>query len=344
MTTMERTVVVDDIDAGLVRSAAQGDADAFRRLILPFQPALHLHCYRMLGSLHDADDLLQETLLRAWTRMRTFSGRGSFRAWLYQIATNACLDALRRRSRRTLPDARFAPSDPRDPVAPDVTDVPWLEPYPDALLGADGDPEARYLTKESVALAFIAALQFLPPRQRTALILRDVLGWDVPAVAGLLRTSVASVNSALQRARAKVEAMPQAPPPRVDPQILDRYLRAWETGNAEMLASLLQEDVILTMPPSPSWYRGRADVAAFFARVAFHELRGRLRLRPISANGQGGFTIYRWEPATNVHEAMAIKVFTLGRDRIARITGFVDPGLFKPFGLPARLNPALQPL
>jgi RNA polymerase sigma-70 factor (ECF subfamily) len=207
------------------------------------------------------------------------------------------------------------------------------------------------LTRESVALAFVAALQFLPPRQRAALILRDALDWDVSAIASLLRCSAASVNSALQRARGKfktvlgngdTETSAAISSKDVAPEILERYMQAWEAGDADALADLLREDAVLTMPPSPSWYRSRADILAFFSVVAFGEFRGMLHLVPLAANRQPAFAIYRWDSASLAYEAMAIKVLTLDGRLISRITGFIDSDLFRLFALPARVDRPLQ--
>ena len=294
----------------------------FRELVEPHLRALHVHCYRMLGSLHEAEDLVQETLLRAWRRLDTYAGRASFGAWLYGIATNACLDALRRRGPRLLPNAVVPPDDPATAPAPPKTDVAWLEPYPDRLL-EDG-PEEQLDRRESVRLAFVAALQHLPPRQRAVLLLRDVVGWSAKEVAALLGSSPASVTSALQRARAAARRPARRAAAR---RRRGDHRRAvpgrLEAADVAALAALLREDVEMTMPPTPSWYRGRDAVAAFFAAnfVRFPALR----LVPTRANGGPAFAVY------DAESPLAIKVLEVDRRGIASITGFADPSLFRLF-------------
>jgi RNA polymerase sigma-70 factor (ECF subfamily) len=332
-------------DALLARARA-GDEDAFRLLTDPYVRGLHVHCYRLLGSLHDAEDLHQETLLRAWRRLGGFQGRSSFRTWLYKIATNACLDALDQRSRRLLPDAYAPPDDPAEPPAPPEEEAMWVEPYPDGLLdpSGDGDPAARYDALESIELAFVAAMQCLSPLQRAVLILRDVLGFSAREAAAVLETSATSVNSALRRARATLErrlpadarsesALAQLASG--EASLLARFVRAWDDADVDGLVALLREDAILTMPPTPSWYAGRRAIATFFSTVFAGELGGRLRLAPTRANGQPAFAVYLRDPAGDVHRAFALKVLTLRSGEIAAITGFGDPSLFPLFGLPA---------
>lgn len=330
-------------DALLARASA-GDEEAFRLLTAPYVRGLHVHCYRMLGSLHDADDLRQETLLRAWRRLDSFEGRSSFRSWLYKIATNACLDALEQRSRRLLPDMYAPPDDPTAPPAPPEEEGMWVEPYPDTLLDASGDPAGLYDARESIELAFVAAMQYLSPLQRAVLILRDVLDFSARETAAILEASVASVNSALQRARATLERRlpPEArskedagPLASNEASLLARFVRAWDEADVDALVALLREDAILTMPPTPSWYAGRKAIAAFFSTVFAGELGGRLRLAPTRANGQPAFAVYRRDAQGEVHRAFALKVLTLRGGEITAITGFGDPALFRLFGLPA---------
>jgi RNA polymerase sigma-70 factor (ECF subfamily) len=314
------------------------DAEAFERLAGPHRRHLQLHCYRMLGSLQDAEDAVQETFLRAWRRLETFEGRSSFRTWLYRIATNACLDALDRRPPRLLPDEYGPPGDPRRAPAPPVTEGVWLDPYPDALLelleDAEPGPEAVYDVRESVRLAFVAALQHLPPRQRAVLLLRDVLGWSAAEVAGLLEVSVVSVNSSLQRARATLSK--RAPtrdptPAAVERSLLDRYVRAWNEADVDALVALLKEDATLTMPPVPSWFRGRAAIAAFLSTTPFgEEWRGRLRVVPTGANGQPACAVYE-RAEDGVDRPFAVMVLTLDGGSIAAITGFTERRLFPLF-------------
>jgi RNA polymerase sigma-70 factor, ECF subfamily len=313
----------------LVAAARTGDERAFTALTEPHRRALQVHCYRLLGSLHEAEDLVQETMLRAWRRIETFEGRASFAAWLYGIATNACLDALRGRSRRVLPSAVVPPDEPTALPDPPLTDASWLEPYPDQLL-----PEAALERRETVRLAFVAAIQHLPPRQRAVLLLRDVLGWSAPEISALLGSSVASVNSALQRARSAVEDVParETVVPDAEAALADRYLAAFEAADVAGLAALFKEDVELAMPPTPSWYRGRAAVAAFFDALFARYEPGALRLAPTRANGVPAFAVYeRGRP-------LAVKVLELDPGGIAAITGFADPSLFARFGLSESLT------
>lgn len=311
---------------------------------------LQLHCYRMTGSVLEAEDLVQETLLRAWMGRATYAGRASVRAWLYRIATNVCLDAVARRKRRLRPADYGPPEDPDQAARPPVTETLWLEPYPDALLEGLVDlagPEAQIESREAVELAFIAAVQHLPARQRAALLLHDVLGWTAAETAGLFETSVASVNSALQRARATLRhRIPagqdgwrvKATSDRAEREIVARYVRAWEAQDVAGLVALLKQDAELSMPPQPSWYCGRDAVGAFLSSNPLSpEWQGRLRLRPTRANGQPAFAVYHREYAAGEFAAFGIMVLRLDGDSIREIAGFIDPRLFPPFGLPAKL-------
>jgi RNA polymerase sigma-70 factor, ECF subfamily len=296
--------------------------DEFAALVGPHLRALHVHCYRMLGSIQEAEDLVQETLLRAWRRLDTYAGRASFAAWLYGIATNACLDA--RRSPRLLPTAVVEPDDPTATPAPPRTDVAWLEPYPDHML----DPAVEVDRRESVRLAFVAAVQHLPPRQRAVLLLRQVLGWSAREVAALLGTTDASVNSALQRARAslELERLERAPDTE-EAAVVARYVAAWDAADVAGLAALLREDVEMAMPPTPSWYRGRDALTAFFHAHFLRFPAGRLRLVPTRANGMPAFGVYDGDAG------FAIKVLDVDRTGIRSITGFANPSLFRFFEL-----------
>jgi RNA polymerase sigma-70 factor (ECF subfamily) len=295
----------------------------FRELVEPHVRALQVHCYRMLGSLHEAEDAVQETLLRAWRRHDTFGHRSTYRAWLYGIATNECLDALRRRRARVLPSQVAPPDDPSAVPAAPRTDIPWLEPYPDHLL--ETDPAEQLELRETVRLAFVAAVQQLPPRQRAVLLLRDVLGWSAAEVAELLDTSVASVTSALQRARAGVESVP--PLERVSPdgerETVSRYIDAWDAADVAGLAALLKEDVEMTMPPTPSWYRGRRSVTDFFTAHFGRFPAGRLRLVPTRANTVPALAVY------DGGAPFALKVLELHPGGIRSINGFTDPAIFR---------------
>lgn len=322
------------------RMAATEPKQAFVRLAEPFRPELRLHCYRMLGSVHEAEDLVQETYLRAWRSFEQFDD-GSFRAWLYRIATNACLNALesKKSAQRLLPD-QVSAATVKMPGAP-AADVAWLEPYPDVDLEGVADaapgPEARYAARESVQLAFVAALQQLPARQRAALMLCDVLGWPAAEAASLLESSTAAVNSALQRARetlAKTWPEGRTVPPidAAQQQLLVRYLKAWESHDADGFGALLKEDASVVMPPWLEWYVGRETIRAFFAKQ-WQTCAG-LRLRPTGANGQPAFGVYE-RAADGRFAAHSLHVITFAGAEISTVTLFHEPKLFRAFGLPA---------
>jgi RNA polymerase sigma-70 factor (TIGR02960 family) len=327
----------------LIRARA-GDEDAFRQLTDPYRHELLLHCYRILGSLQDAEDLLQETLLAAWRGLGRFEGRASLRAWLYRIATNRCLNMLRDRGRR--PQELPSMAEPPEPTR--HTDPLWLEPYPDALLEGVADtsqaPEARYEMREAVGLAFVAALQHLPPRQRAVLVLRDVLGLRVAEVADMLESSEASVKGVLQRARATLDTrLPaggreRAPLPSSagERELVRRFVDAVERGDIDGIVSLLTVDAWLTMPPQPYEYQGPAAIAGFLHNRQIR--RGApLRLVPTRANGQPAFGCYLPDPQAAIAHAYGLLVLTLQGDRISAITWFVDRSLFPHFGLPRTL-------
>jgi RNA polymerase sigma-70 factor (TIGR02960 family) len=323
--------------------ARAGDEDAFRELTGPYRRELQLHCYRILGSLQDAEDEVQETLLAAWRGLDGFEGRASFRAWLYRIATNRCLNALRHRKRRP----QEVPSMVEPPEPTRRVEPLWLEPYPDVLLEGLADtasgPEARYETRESVGLAFVAALQHLPPRQRAALVLRDVLGFHTAEVAEMLDSSEASVKGALQRARAALDervrpdGRERAPLPRSarERELAGRFAAALEQGDADGVVSLLTDDAWLTMPPQPFEYQGRQAIAGFLRDR--ERVVGRLRLVPTRANGQPGFGCYVPDAHAAIARAQGLMVLTLEGDRISAITWFGDRGMFSHFGLPRTL-------
>jgi len=300
----------------------------------PYRGELVAYCYRMLGSFHEAEDLAQETMLRAWkARDRYDRTRASVRTWLYRIAANACLSALQGRARRPLPSGLGAPSD--DPAAPltPAFDIPWLQPFPDARF----DPGVR----TDLRLALIAAMQLLPPRQRAVLVLREVLEFSAAEVAGQLGTTVAAVNSALQRARAALAGVtdaseitePDDPGVRV---VIDRYVRAFEAADVPALVRLLADEAVLEMPPVPLWYRGRRDYGRFMRRV--FEMRGTgWGVRRLSANGQPAFAAYAPEPGGG-HRRHSLQVFTVAGGRVARNVVFADPAVFESFGLPERVS------
>jgi len=298
--------------------------------VAPHVRELHVHCYRMLGSFHDAEDATQETLLRAWRHLDTFQGRGPLRGWLYRIATT-CLKLLESRRRRRLT------------ARPEGAAVPWLEPYPDRLLDElshDGpDPAAVAEQRESVALAFVVALQQLTARQRAVLVLREVLGWRAAEVAGLLETSVPAVNSALQRARATL-GQARSPAgssatslPAQEQDVLRRFMLAWQRRDLEGLAALLAEDAVLEMPPQSLRYLGREQVARFFGAVPADGRLDRIRLVATRANGQPALAAYL-AAADGAHRAYGVMVLVVVGDGIQTITGFQDASLFQAFGLP----------
>jgi RNA polymerase sigma-70 factor (TIGR02960 family) len=316
-----RTMTGDE----LVAAAKNGDPDAFGRLVDPFRGELQAHCYRMLGSIHDAEDVLQETLVRAWSSLNRFEHRGSIRPWLYKIATNRCLTLLERRGRRELP-TDLAPDAP-------TGETVWLEPYP---LG----PEASYVARESVELAFVAALHHLSALQRAVLVLREVLEFSAREVADLLDTTVASVNSALQRARRIVgprlpDTTQQATLGAIDAQKLAlEYLHAWETGDVDAIVAMLAEDAKYAMPPLPEWYAGHEEIRAFLLRAP---LTSRWRFLPTHANGQIAFGTYMWDEDKGVYLPGGIDVLTLRGARIAAVTAFLTTD-FSLFGLPGELS------
>ncbi len=321
--------------------------EEFARLTEPFRAELLAHCYRMLGSVYDAEDQVQETLVRAWRSYGEFEGRASLRTWLYRIATNACLRAIENRGRRPLPSGLGSPSeDPFGPLAAAQPEVPWLQPFPDALLG-DGpaDPAAVALSRENVRLALIAALQYLPPRQRAVLLLRDVLGWRAAEVADLLGTTVTAVNSALQRARDQLrEAAPaqdamREPADAAQRDLLDRYAAAFETADVTALMRLLREDAVFEMPPQPAWFVGRELIGRFLASRVLSSYA--FRMLPITANGQPAFAAYMRE-GDGVFRAHAIQVLTVSAGQITRLASFNDARLFPAFLLPPTF-PATAP-
>lgn len=330
-------------DADLAR-ARDGDEAGFTRLVEPLRPELHAHCYRMLGSTHDADDALQDALLRAWQGLAGFVGRSSLRTWLYTVTTRTCLDAIEHRGKRVLP-VDLGPSSDRAMVGDGaLTDVAWLGPYPDAGL-ADGPtgPHARYEQCEAVELAFIAALQHLPGNQRAALLLFEVLGFSAAEIATTLKTSTTAVNSALARARKIVADKVPSPTQqqtlrKIDDahvrQIVAEFSVALERGDVDALVALLTEDVTWSMPPLPHWYRGIGAVTDFAVQVP---LTRRWRHLPASANGQPTVGFYLWDHNNGAYLSWTITVLTMRGERIAEITSFIGSQHFPPFGLPASL-------
>ncbi len=309
-----------------------------------YRGELRGYCYRMLGSAFDADDAVQETLVKAWQALDRFEGRSSIRSWLYRIATNVCLDALRSRERRAQPMDLSMPVPATTPPGDPLPEAVWVEPIPDAdIAPADGDPAQRAVFAETIRLAFIAALQALPPRQRAVLILREVLCWQASEVAELLDTSVASVNSALQRARATLGASNLTDVDRPvaladlndgDQALLARYVAAFEAYDIAALVSLLHEDASISMPPIPTWLKGLDDLRDWYLGYGIG-CKGS-RLVPLTANGSPAFGQYRVSPRGG-HEPWSIQVIEITDGRISHIHHFLDTALFARFGLPARL-------
>jgi RNA polymerase sigma-70 factor (ECF subfamily) len=324
--------------------AQQRDAEYLARLE-PHRRAIKAHCYRMLGSLHDAEDVTQDVLLRAWQRLSEVKSADSTRAWLYKIATNACLDLFKSRRQRTLPHMLGAAARPGTPLGPPQEGI-WVEPAPDALFDRADDhgrgPEAQASLRESVSLAFIIALQSLPPKQRAVLLLIDVLEWRPPETADLLETSVASVNSLLQRARRRISE--RAPNPESPSQtssadeetLVQRYVETWERGDLAAFTALLAEDATLSMPPLPQWFAGRDDIRQFLVTL-LPAWPAQFRLVPLRANGSPAIAVYRQEAVRGAHEAHAIISMRVRGGRIAQLTAFAMRDLFGLLGLPDQL-------
>jgi RNA polymerase sigma-70 factor (ECF subfamily) len=333
----------------LLEAARAGDEDAFARIVEGHRARLHAHCYRMLGSLHDAEDALQETLLRAWRGLPRFSGRSSVHTWLHKIATNACLDAIAKRPKRVLPvDYGPATTAHQTDVGKPLVESVWVEPFPDEVVGV-GDgyaaPEARYEEREAVELAFIAALQHLPATQRAVLILREVLGFSAREVAESLETTVAAVNSSLQRARRTIaERLPEQSQQETLRELGDErarnlvesYVDAWRRGNVAELRKLLAEEAEFSMPPWASWWRGR-DTIARFAEEAV-EICAEARTVQTRANGQPAIAYYSRVGDSDRYTATAIDVLTFEGSLIKAVTAFVSPEIFEQFGLPPELG------
>jgi RNA polymerase sigma-70 factor (ECF subfamily) len=336
----------------LLAAARGGDEQAFRRLVEPHRSRLLAHCYRMLGSLHDAEDVLQEALLRCWRWLGSFDGRSAFGTWLYRITTNACLDAISRRPRRVLPVDYGPPGEGGDDEDDRPAGVAWLEPYPDEVLGMEegyASPEARYEEREAIELAFVAALQYLPPRQRAVLILREVLGFSASEVAETLGSTATSVNSALQRARSTVERRIPDRSQQVtvralgDAQvraIVERFGEAFERGDTNEILALLTEDATFSMPPSPSWCRGREAIAGSWLMPG---LPDRLKCVLTRANGQPAAAVYLRGAEEDEYLPLVLDVLTLRGELIGDVTSFRTPEIFPKFGLPQSLQRQARP-
>jgi RNA polymerase sigma-70 factor, ECF subfamily len=330
---------------------ARPSEESFRTLFEPHRRPITLHCYRMLGSLQDAEEVVQEALLRGWQRQAEVRSTSATRGWLYQIATNACLDVLRTRRRRALPHLLAPAASAATPLGPPADEGRWVEPAPDTLLDLEGDagqrPDERVSLRESIGLAFITALQLLTPKQRAALLLVDVLGWKPEQAAELLETSASSVNSLLQRARKSVEAREDggAPPEASssDAALLRRYITTWESGDLDAFTALLADDVLLSMPPQPEWFAGREAVGRFLASLLAVNPR-QYRLFPVKANAGPAVAVYgRPMTSTGAYEAAGIILLAIRGGRVSRMTRFTFPRLFPLFGLPTRLGDAQLP-
>jgi RNA polymerase sigma-70 factor, ECF subfamily len=338
----------------LLAAAQGGDEGAFERLIEPYRGQLQAHCYRMLGSLHDAEDAMQEAMLRAWRGLPRFEGRSSLRSWLYTIATNSSLRLIERRPKRVLPIEYGPSSDPHDEIGKPLVESTWIEPYPDERLVAEegaASPEARYEQRESVELAFTAALQHLPPLQRAALIMSDVLGFAPREVAEALDATPASIYSALQRARkAAEETLPEQSQQQTlralgddrIREVVERFVEAWEGHDVDAIRSMLTEDAVFAMPPWATWFRGRDAIAYFLPRGPLRPDRHR-RLLPTNASGQVALGDY-WSDGTRPPVAESIIVLTLTEDgRIGEFTAFRDSKLFSSFDLPPAMDSGDSP-
>jgi RNA polymerase sigma-70 factor (ECF subfamily) len=332
---MAQTRATPENEDRLLGAARDGDENAFASLVEPYRPELHAHCYRMLGSVQDAEDTLQEVLLRAWKALDRFEGRSSLRSWLYTIATNASLNSIAKRPKRVLPVDYSAATDPSLGPGEPVVEQVWIEPYPDEMIGIEdgyASPDARYEMRESVELAFVAALQQLPPNQRAVLILREVLGFSAKETAEALDTSTASVNSALQRARASVE---ERTPEQSQQQtlrtlgddsireVVERYMQAWEQGDIDTVVQILSEDVCFAMPPAASWFHGREALKIF---LAGWPMSGAWEWRavPVKANGQHALAFYTWNEDEQAYLPFALNVLTFRGNEISDVVAFIN--------------------
>lgn len=329
----------------LVEAARRGDEHAFRALVEPLGRELHAYAYRMLGGFHDADDALQESRLKAWRALATYEPRASFRAWMYRIVTNTCLDLLKVQSRRVLPQDVSPSIAPGPPTTAPRADISWIEPYPDALLPTVPSPEQAVRLREGIRLAFVRVVQMLPPRQRAALILHDVLDWSVAEVADMLETTEVAINSALQRARAAIarpraESAASALAPR-HAEVVERFVRAWESGDFDDLVALLATDAVMSMPPWEYWLDGKDAVVATMQSTGTWDgvpRPGRYKIVPAPMNGEPAALAYVRAPDGRYH-AVCLTVLSLDADgRIVELTTFVLPELFAAWGFPAVLD------
>jgi RNA polymerase sigma-70 factor (ECF subfamily) len=330
----------------LVSAAQAGDRTAFEILVGPYQRELFVHCYRMLGSYLDAEDLVQETLMRAWEKRATFTSPGSYRAWLYRIATNLCLNVLTRSPKRSLPSSMYPQSDPSRPLPKRVLEPIWLEPFPDDLEASqESDPEDHAIQSERTTLAFLVALQHLTPTQRAILLLREVLDWEAREVAEWLNLSVAAVNSSLQRARRALQqrhGLPEVstalPSPQLQP-LLHRYVTLWEQADIPGLVGLMREDAWFTMPPIPAWFQGREEIATLFRTSIFTTPR-QWHLLPTRANASPAFGLYEWRATASVYQLFGLLVLGMVGEQIANTVTFLELSSLSPFALPDTFSPS----
>jgi RNA polymerase sigma-70 factor (ECF subfamily) len=338
--------MLENTEPSLIEAARSGDQSALHALFHPLSRELQAYAYRMLGGFHDAEDAVQEARLKAWRSLDSYEPHASFRAWMYRIVTNTCLDMLRTRKRRVLPRDVSGPTEAGPPPSEPRRDIPWLEPYPDALLPEGGNPETALLLRESVRLAFIRAMQVLPPRQRAALILHDVLEWNGADVAKILETTVPAINSALQRARAGIVRSRDIGAAKADleekqAEAVARFVRAWETGDMNLLVSMLAEDAVMSMPPWLGWLDGREAITAALAHPQTWDGEprpGRYRVLPIGMNAQPAALSYvRGDDGR--YAAVCLTVLTLDREgRISELTVFVLPEQVEAWGCPPALD------
>jgi len=330
----------------MIEAARDGDEDAFARLIEPHRRELYAHCYRMLASSADAEDALQDALLGAWRGLSRFEGRSSLRSWLYTIATNACLRTIKRRPKRVLPVDYGPAADPHDPIGEPLVESVWIEPFADAMLADSSTPDARYEQHEAVELAFIAAIQHLPGRQRAVLLLRDVLGFSARETADVLHTTPVSIDSALQRAHKAVDGrLPErsqqetlgALNDRELERLVEGFVAAWERADVGAIVSMLADDAVVAMPPEPTWFVGRDAIATFLAAIPLAATTPRHRLVATRANGQLAFGDYSWHAEANAFVRHAITVLSLREDEIEQITFFRTADAFTGFDLPEQL-------
>jgi RNA polymerase sigma-70 factor, ECF subfamily len=329
--------------AALVLAAQAGDRAAFETLVGLYQNELRVHCYRMLGSLHDAEDLVQETLMRAWDKRASLTSPQAYRAWLYRIATNLCLNKLTRVPRRSLPTDRYPASAVDSPLSPGLREPIWLEPFPDTLLADEhAGPEERVLQRERLSMAFLVALQYLTPVQRAVLLLREVLEWPAAEVAEWLEVSVPAVNSALQRARSALRQpheggeSPTVRPRHQIQDLFERYLALWEQADIPGLAALMREDAWFSMPPMPTWFQGRKTIAAVLATRIFTPGR-QMWLWPTQANGSPAFGLYQRAFGAEFYQFMGLFVIGVVDGQIGSLVAFLDHASLTAFAFPATL-------